>query len=280
MNQIIFGLKREYWESKRLLIIVPLIITALFFLMALVATWSHHGSYSWLQSGEMDVDISTADKEDTFWFSGVYLGAAWLSAMFYALSSLYTDRRDKSILYWKTMPVSESQTVIAKLIFAIVGFSSIAILISWLSAAVLYGYAYLAFPVEMLPNDADGMSFSKLVVWPILAVVVSLIWCAPVFALLLYVSARAKKMPILILFVSALVVRVVEGVVFSSDRIVSFFSDHSPFSLISQFAKMQSAGEFLQTYLFSYFPSLVLGLLIAGLLIWRAAWCRNHDFEI
>jgi len=307
MNQLIFALKREYWECKKQLVVVPLIVTGLFFLMAMVATWSHHFSDSDVSISEKSAqvertiadlggeglsapgDVETipsnsddarGDPKEYFWFSGVYLASAWLAAMFYALSSLFNDRRDKSILYWKTMPVSELQTVIAKLVFAILGFSIVAIGISWVSAIVLIGYAHIVFSPEVFANEMVSMNYSKLVIWPLITVLVSLVWCAPVFALLLYVSARVKKMPLLIFVMSVIVVRVIESVVFSSDHIFDFLVEHSPFGLTSKFSEMATAGEFLQIYLVDFFPSLVLGLLISCLLIWRTAWHRDNNFEI
>jgi ABC-2 type transport system permease protein len=307
MNQIIFGLKREYWEYRKLLIVMPLIVTGLFFLMTMAATWTQNFSDLELlgdkkgaqleitteqekgdSSSVIDnkksplVSSNAADSvsEERLWFSGVYLAAAWLSAMFYALSSLFNDRRDNSILYWKTMPVSEVQTVIVKFLFAVLGFSIVAIGISWVSAVVLMSYAHLVLPAEYLANDTTGMSFSTLVVWPVIAVLVSLLWCAPVFSVLLYVSARVKKMPFLTLLVSVVVVRVIERIVFSSDYVFDFLVAHSPFGLISDFSEMNTVGEFLHTFLVDSFPSLVLGLLISAVLIWRTAWHRDNNFEI
>ena len=303
MNNLIFGLKREYWEYKKLLVVLPLLVTALFFLMTMVATWTHHFSDSavsvdtkgasveqvlvdppiedTLVLGETTkIPSNSADAEENFWFSGMYLVTAWLSAMFYALASLFNDRRDKSILYWKTMPVSELQTVIAKLVFAILGFSIAAIVISWVSATVLLGYSHLVFPAEVLASQNAGMNFSQLVIWPLVAVVVSLVWCAPVFSLLLYFSARVKKLPLLNFTVSVIVVCVMERIVFSSDHVFSFWVEHSPFALVSRFSEMGSAEEFLKTYLIDSMPSLVVGLLITYLLIWRTAWHRDNNFEI
>ncbi len=290
MNQLIVGLKREYWEYKRQLVITPLIVTGLFFLVAMVATWTHHGLESELAESkgakvELSLGADVIDEEqngknEAFWFSGVYLAVAWLIAIFYALSSLYNDRRDKSILYWKTLPVSELQTVFIKLLFAILAFSAIAVVVSWLSVIVLISYAHLVFSPEVLANDVAGMSFTKLVFWPIAVMVVALLWCAPFFAMLLFVSAQAKKSPILMLVISLVVIRVLERILFGSDHVFGFIWSHSPISLVSNFSEMYSIGELLNTYLIASFPSLILGLTIAGLLICLAAWRRNRYFEI
>lgn len=223
---------------------------------------------------------ATTEKNEHFWFSGVYLAAAWLASIFYALSSLYNDRRDKSILYWKTMPVPELHTVIIKLLFAIVGFSAIAIAVSWLAGAVLMGYAQLVFPPEMLADDTAGMSFSKVVVWPILAVITAVFWCAPVYALVLYISARARKLPILLLIIPIIVVRILEGMVFHTQHIYDFLNAHSPLTLLARFSEMESAGQFLNTYWVNSFGSMALGLLMAALLVWAAAWRREHHFDV
>jgi len=325
-NALFYGMKREYWEYKRMLITIPLIVTALFFLMAIVATWSHFNSESHIslddQGAEITVSIgdendkrsskSSSDKSEsassenldqsngaklkaketkhqdseqqvadgTFWFSGVYLVAAWIAAMFYALSSLYSDRRDKSILYWKTMPVAETQTVIAKFLFAVLGFSMFAILVSWLTAAVLMSYTKAVLPSLMMHDGDVGMNLTKLVIWPLLTVVIALFWCAPVFALLLFVSAFAKKMPIVLFIVPVIVVRVIERVVLGSNHFYDFFHSHSPWGLVASIAEMQTTGDLISTYLVDSVPSMVVGLVLAGVLLWCAAWQRDNAFEI
>lgn len=295
MNDFIFGMKREYWEYKRLLAIVPLIVTAIFFLMAMAATWTYDIPGTQSTGLDRETEITTVDnrnqgtanedkikpekKDEKFWFSGVYLASAWLAALFYALSSLYRDRRDKSILYWKTMPVSELKNVLSKYVFSVVGFSVVAIVVSWISAVTLIAYAHIVFPPDMLPDGDSGMSFNKLVVWPFLAISMALVWCAPVFALFLYVSSRAKRMPILTLLVPLILIFAIEHIIFRSNEIRSFLFAHSPFGLLGKFSEMETAGEFLKTYLIDSLPSLILGLLLAAVFIWRAAWRRDHRFE-
>lgn len=318
MNQILFGLKREYWEHKRLLLTLPIIVTTLFCLVAIVATWQHHFSDSGVsisihpdgESVDLHVSVDNEDvilidkdsndsssddlateetqasehepssQEDEFWFIGIYLGVAWLAALFYAQSTLFNDRRDKSILYWKTMPVSELQTVLSKYLFAIFGFSFVAIGVGLITSVILMGYAQFVFPPEMLAEDTAGMRPNKLLLWPILAVLSAVLWCAPVFALFLFVSAWSKKMPLLMLLVIVIVIRLIERILFSSDHVFDFISMHSPFYLLGVISESESSAEFLSFFFVESFLSLVLGLLIAAVLIWRTAWYRDHRFEL
>ncbi len=343
MNQFLYGIKREYWEYKRLLVIMPMIVTGIFCLMAIVATFSHHVEDSFLS--EMDdsikIDISVDGQElsvdepssesvsklgdaspdgqngereesqllngesqlsntesqlnaesdvkseageqsedETFWYVGAYLAAAWLAALFYSLSSLYNDRRDKSILYWKTMPVSDVTTVLSKYCFAILGFGGVAIAVAWVSGVVLMTYANIALPADMVARDSAGMNFSMMVIWPTAVLLLALVWCAPVFALVLFVSARAKKMPFLMLVVPIIVVRIIERILFSTDYVFGFLNAHSPFTLLETYAQVDTVGQYLHTFLIDSFGSLLLGLVVAAILIYSAAWHRQHRFEL
>lgn len=323
MNQFLFGIKREYWEYKRLLIIMPVIVTGIFCLIAIVATFAHNGGDSIFRdmddSVKIDISIdgsdvtqdrtagdnkkvtvpgdsegkdvspdeqegakqpSVTDEDGDFWFTGVYLAAAWLAALFYALSSLYNDRRDKSILYWKTMPVSDLTTVLSKFCFTVLGFSLIAVAVSLISGLIFIAYANIALPAELVARDSAGMNFSMMVVWPLATIFLALVWCAPVFALMLFVSAWAKKMPFLMLIVPVIVIRLVEKIVFGSDRIFSFLVAHSPFTLLESHSQMDGVGQYLQTYLVDSFASLLMGLVVAAVLIWGAAWHRKYRFEL
>lgn len=318
VKQVITGFKREYWEHKKLMIIMPLLVTVLFCIVAMVATWNSDNPEKFLENrgvslnvtvnGEereadasgLDIDSASTSEQksgdagqdtsppqsnngtdsENFWFSGVYLAAAWFGSIFYALSTLYSDRRDKSILYWKTMPVSELQTVFTKFLFAIIGFSAVAIVVSWLAAIVLMGYAQLVFPPEMLADDSAGMSFAKLVVWPVLTVVTAIFWCAPIYALILYESARANKMPVLLLIVPIIAIRIIEGLVFKTSYIFSFLYSHTPFYLLARISEMETASQFLHYFWVDSFMSLSLGLMIAALLLWLAAERRDHHFEL
>ena len=53
--------------------------------------------------------------------------------LYYMLSCLYTDRKDRSILFWKSMPVSENRNVAVKFITAVLVVPIVATLISWLT---------------------------------------------------------------------------------------------------------------------------------------------------
>ncbi len=63
--------------------------------------------------------IDTIANNYTYVAAPLFLALGFL-VFFYCLSALYDDRRDRSLLFWKSLPVSDAQTVLSKLAIAIV----------------------------------------------------------------------------------------------------------------------------------------------------------------
>jgi len=140
-------------------------------------------------------------------------------AIFYCLDALYGERRDRSILFWKSMPVSDLTTVLSK--------ASIAILVIPLVTFV----ATVATQVVMLAVSSTvlaGNGVSPSVLWDQMPLsdiitinfghVVAFhgIWYAPFYAWLLLVSAWATRLPFLWATLPPAAVIVIERVAFNS----------------------------------------------------------------
>jgi len=118
---------------------------------------------------------------------------------FYCLGSLYDDRRDRSLLFWKSLPISDSATVLSKVIAATVVAPFIALI-----CGVLAGIA-------MLLMFAITLSFHGVSVWHLLTlahplqVIVNVIgsiplyflWALPTVGWLMLCSAWARSKPFL-----------------------------------------------------------------------------------
>jgi ABC-2 type transport system permease protein len=118
--------RRELWEHRSL-IWAPLAMALLIVLVSLV---------SYMVKGDIAVDLgegrplpemfSDAEKQRGI-FSMVMAGLVLpqllvgsVVVFFYLPDSLFTERRDRSILFWKSMPVSDTKTVLSKLFVALV----------------------------------------------------------------------------------------------------------------------------------------------------------------
>lgn len=139
VNKMKWLIRRELWEHKGMLLWTPAIIgivmTALAALMTAGAvaklkmrtaliingeemSWSAVFNTRTLSPRRTEI-IDTIANNYTYVAAPLFLALGFL-VFFYCLSALYDDRRDRSLLFWKSLPVSDAQTVLSKLAIAIV----------------------------------------------------------------------------------------------------------------------------------------------------------------
>ncbi len=127
-------LQREIWEHRGGLIYTPFIVGAVMFglfLLTGISTFywtdkfdgSTHMAEGALKFAETQLDPAQMRLiiEAFLWGTAlVWQMVMFIVVFFYCLGSLYDDRRDRSILFWKSMPVSDMETVLSKLVIAVV----------------------------------------------------------------------------------------------------------------------------------------------------------------
>jgi ABC-2 type transport system permease protein len=120
--------------------------------------------------------------------------------LFYALGSLYDDRRDRSVLFWKSMPVSNTATVLSKLasmalvtplITALVGIV-VGTVIAIVAASTLAVFGANVLPELLTTSEFYLAPLAVLAVIPVYA-----LWVLPSIAWCMAVSAWAKRAPFL-----------------------------------------------------------------------------------
>jgi ABC-2 type transport system permease protein len=135
--------------------------------------------------------------------------AAALVGIFYSLDALHGERRDRSILFWKSLPVSDLTAVLAKASIPLVVLPLLAVAIG---AATQLGMMLLA----LLGSGAGAPAlWAELPVFqmPLLllyGIVTLALWHAPLYGWLLLVSAWARRTPVLWAVLPPLAVCVVE----------------------------------------------------------------------
>jgi ABC-2 type transport system permease protein len=124
-------IKREMWEHKGMLVWAPAVIATLVAVMALVAATldknisvNGDGSPSQILSitleGKVRTQVVETMAQAYMASSAPVLMVLGVLVFFYCLGALHDERRDRSLLFWKSLPVSDSMTVLSKVLLAAV----------------------------------------------------------------------------------------------------------------------------------------------------------------
>ncbi len=205
-------LKREFWENRGGFVWAPAITGAIFLTMTILGMVIASIIF-WKARSEPGFDIdmhgSAAEHAQAMGFAGdmsllVGIGLALVVmafvVFFYCLGSLYDDRRDRSVLFWKSMPASDTQTVLSKLAWALLLAPIIAIAIGLLIGAGLWATSLIVAAVNGLPAAGAVVTQSHplhvlsniLLIVPVYA-----LWAFPTVGWLMLCSAWAKRFPFL-----------------------------------------------------------------------------------
>jgi ABC-2 type transport system permease protein len=131
---------------------------------------------------------------------------------FYLLDCLYAERKDRSILFWKSMPVSDGLTVLSKLFVALV-VVPLGVLVL---AAACHVLLFVLYKVGVAAGRAPPILTRHTWLWikiewtMFLCFVLGALWYAPVAAAFLLVSAWARRSPIMWVTLAPLVAMLVE----------------------------------------------------------------------
>jgi ABC-2 type transport system permease protein len=202
--------------------------------------------------------------------------------VFYCLDALHGERRDRSILFWKSMPVSDLTTVLSKasiplvvlplLTFAIIVATQLIMLL--LSTAVLLGSG---LSVATLWTRLSLFQMSLMLLYHLLTVHV--LWHAPIYSWLLLVSGWARRAAFLWAVLPVLVISVVEKIAFNTWHFAAMLGNRltggaEAVAFPGRFpidpGMQLTPGKFLSS------PGLWIGLGVAAILLAAAVRLRRN----
>jgi ABC-2 type transport system permease protein len=261
--------RRELWEYRSIYI-APLAVAAVFlfgFLIALTLSPTHRHE-------PLDMPYELA--------GGLIMGTAFIVGIFYSLDALYGERRERSILFWKSLPVSDLATVLSKftipliilplLSFAITVVTQFVMLI--LTSAVRLGGG---LGVGTLWARMSFFHMSLMLLYHILTV--HGLWYAPIYGWLLLVSAWAPRAPFMWAFLPPFVIWGVEKVAFRTSHFLALLqyrligpqpATTPPTGALMDMLSALTAAQFFST------PGLWIGLAVAAAFLAAAARLRRN----
>jgi ABC-2 type transport system permease protein len=208
--------------------------------------------------------------------AALIMAAAFIVSFYYALDTLYGERRDRSILFWKSLPVSDITTVLAKVFVLLVVLPVVSVAIMAITEAIVVGLSVLvlaahglsvaAFWAQLQPIDAmNGMLYH--------IVTVHILWYAPLYCWLLLVSAWSKRAPLLWALLPPFAIVVFEKVAFHTSYFRNFLDNR--FSGGSGGHSMLDPEMSLHAFHFMITPGLWFGLLFSAAFLFIAARLRR-----
>ncbi len=216
--------------------------------------------------------------------------------VFYTLDSLYAERKDKSILFWRSLPVTDAETVISKLLTALILVP--AITIAAIIATHIVNLIVTSIWVSMKGGSAGMLiwgSVSLLDNWLATAIGIfgMCIWMSPFMGWFLFVSAYTRRAPLLMAFLPLVLIPMIEGIfmrsanfaeavwgrggkipLFSGVDIEAVFEDkmHLDEEMISLLSVID-IGKFVTSI------DTWIGIIVCGLLTTAAIYVRRYRDE-
>ena len=222
-------IKREFWENRGGFFWAPVITGGIFLVLNLIlAVIGSIAARRSMDGGGFVIDDAPEKAHqivggigDGMLLGGVILACVVLAfvVFFYALGTLYDDRRDRSVLFWKSLPVSDTHMVLSKLAWALVLAPLLAIGIGILIGVAMWLISALTITVNGLP--AGGAMFThshplRVIGGVISSLPVYMMWSLPAVGWLMFCSAWARSKP----FLWAVLVPVLACVVISMTTIL------------------------------------------------------------
>lgn len=306
MSKFLILVKREFWECRASFLRTPLVMAGILMTLLLLGIVPFQNKIGGLleraniersdvkQGADIlevwgDNATSEPDLEYlTHGLAGLYslfVLVLLLVLSFYFADALYSDRRDQSILFWKSLPVAEHKTILAKLAAGTMGaplfYAAAAFTtgVFYLLTLSLYAKVFWNLPVPGL--GAVLAAFFTSTVGLILGWMLLVIWYLPIFCWLLFTSAVARKAPFLIALGIPLALVVLEAWVFGTRHLFTVVKDQTVaglYHLHSVAHDPAAVGEYLISTLSSV--QLWAGLAISAAFLVACSWLRHNRWEL
>ena len=296
-------IQREVWEHRSIWLtpaaigIVVVLMTA----TGLIMGSGFQGAADLAILGASNVGDAERRAVLTAALSGVtviFTITMWILSIFYCLDSLYAERKDKSILFWRSLPVTDTETVVSKLLVAAV-----------VIPVVTFGAVIVTHLVNLIVTSiwvsAEGGSPGHLL-WDFgalfdnwAATLIFLLavpmWLSPFIGWFLFVSAFTKRTPLLFAFLPVFVLPMLERLIFGSSLLADaifvrtgnmpLFGNGVDIDAIFEHDHVQLTNDMVSVLgiidLGKFFssPSLWAGLIVCALLTTAAVYVRRYRDE-
>ena len=279
-----WSVRRELWENRSIYM-APLIAGGVILFGCLISAFR----LPQLRRNALALEITRqhAAIEGPYDIAALMIMfTTFVVAIFYCLDALHGERRDRSILFWKSLPVSDLTTVLSKVFVPLAIIPLVTFAIVFITQLCLL----LISSVALAPAGLAGTTWAAVPVfrlWEIIlyAIITSTIWEAPVYAWLLLVSSWARRATFLWAFLPWLAIAALEKIIFDTTHFASMLGRRLWGSTDEAFVVVQYPHgthvpivdrlAHLDPVKFVSSPGLWLGLVVAAAFLFGAIRMRR-----
>jgi ABC-2 type transport system permease protein len=286
-TRLFWSIRRELWENRSIYI-APLAVAILIVLgftyatlripadnVLFTTTVNNNGVITQEHHGFDPIQVYTVA-------AGLIMATTFLVAIFYCLDALYSERRDRSILFWKSLPISDLTIVLSKASIPL-------ILLPLLTWAITVVTQSLMLLINLSIFHARGIDTSALhaglpltqnsIMLLYHLVAIHALWYAPIWCWFLLVSAWARRTPLLWATLPPIALGVLEIITLHTGHVFEFlkYRFHGPegsdvYTANSSMSMQMtlSPAHFLAT------PGLWEGLALAGVFLAASIQLRRY----
>ncbi len=309
MNKFLWLVRRELWEARSVWV-APAICAAIIVGGALIAAFGT-GTVSF--QGMSPEDLAKLQNhmtpEHLDGIASLALGGIALpffimvlfTQFFYTIDSLYGERRDRAVLFWKSLPLSDTETVLSKVFVAVLVMPLAAAVAAVASQVLVFAIASVKLaPLQLLQGHLWTPSLwgGSLLVSGY-ALVASMLWYLPFVGWCMLVSAWAPRSPLMYATLPPLAVGLAEFIVFRTHYVLAvvgerfgnmaFFahafsgrSQATGFGFVIDQDHMEIPRSLVETMRPGHFfgtADVWVGVVVGTLLIVAAIWVRRSRDE-
>jgi ABC-2 type transport system permease protein len=257
MTRMLALLRREFWENKGAFRTTPLAIGGICIALMLMAIFTtihiDNELYTFKEAirllARQPLEFRAGHLHETMiGISIVFTVVMSFVVFFYLLGALYDDRKDRSILFWKSMPASDVQTVASKLLSAMV----VVPLIFWAVLIITQILMIITASIMVLSVGENPWTLFLSELKPLQAWFMVLcsylaasIWFLPFYGWLLFVSAFAPRIPLLFAVIPPVVIAFLQLWI---DFLRTFTLNNSLFGIIGEWVANSPVIISMQTH--------------------------------
>ena len=297
-------MRRELWEHRSIFV-VPGVVALFVMLSSLLG----QVTISDLEHVDLGIIGATNMPENArgvlinlvlFTISNFFGIAMWFLRFFYTQDSLYAERKDRSILFWRSIPVTDFETVLSKLLTAIVVIPLVTFAIVIATHLVVLGSLSVwvgdrgGSPVNLIWSaaplmDAWSATFVMALAMPL--------WLSPFVGWFLFDSAFTKRSPLLVAALPIFLLPLFEQIFFRSSLFADAFFVRTVkmplFAGVERLKELAGEGAELEQLVdaelsllslidvggFLADPQLWIGIVVCGLFTTAAIYVRRYRDE-